>query len=82
MFRPRTFKDNMKSIEWYKEKYKSDSMDLVIHSDGRVEVPLWLKAYILRKRGLKSKKGRIIKKVINKELTEIILQHLQQIKQN
>lgn len=68
----------MKSIEWYKEKYKSDSMDLVIHSDGRVEVPLWLKEYILRKSGLKSKKRRIVKKVINRELTEIILQQMKE----
>lgn len=68
----------MKPIEWYKEKYKSDSMDLVIHSDGRVEVPLWLKEYILRKCGLKSKKRRIIKKVISRKLTEIILQQIKE----
>jgi len=68
----------MKSIEWYKEKYKSDSMDLVVHSDGRVEVPLWLGEYILRKCGLKSKKRRIINKVIKRELTEIILQQMKE----
>lgn len=63
----------MKPIEWYKEKYKTENdNEVVLHSDGRVELPLWFEMFALAKTGLKSKKKRIRKKVIAKVFIEIL----------
>ena len=64
----------MKPIEWYKENYK-DPRGLenpVFHSDGTVDVPLWLLVYILKASGLKSKKQRIVKKTIKRSLVKLL----------
>jgi hypothetical protein len=61
----------MKTIEWYKEQFGGgDEMEI---RDGQpVSVPAWLAHYLLDARGLRSKKRRIIKKVLRQEVEALM----------
>lgn len=61
----------MKSIDWYKERFGGG--DEVEIRDGQpVAVPAWLAHYLLDARGLRSKKRRIIKKVLRQEVEALM----------
>ena len=64
----------MKSLEWYKQKYKSlDGKDeLVLLPNGAIEVPHWLVMYLVHKEGLRSKKKRILNKMVKKEINKAL----------
>jgi hypothetical protein len=66
----------MKSAEWYKEKYPDPRgiEDVMMQSDGQLIIPLWLLMYIMKASGVKSKKGRIIKKTIKRGIDKLIHQ--------
>ena len=57
----------------FKKKYGEG--ELKVNSEGRVELPLWLAAMLLHLSGVRSKKSRIQKKVILRELTKLLDKH-------
>lgn len=60
----------MKSLEWYKEKYPDNNQAYI--KDGRAFLPIYVLHYILDKSGIKSRKKRILKKVITREFNKIL----------
>lgn len=60
----------MKSLDWYKEKYPDNNQLYV--ENGKAFIPIYLLYYILDKSGLKSRKKRILKKVITREFNKIL----------
>lgn len=56
----------MKSLDWYKEKYPDTAEVEMI--GNRIICPAWLTMFFLHKAGVKSKKFRIQKKVLKREL--------------
>lgn len=64
----------MKPIEWYKNTYGGE--DIVFNEDGTLSVAKWLIMLIRAKTGLRSKKSRVIRKVIKKEITKAIKEGL------
>lgn len=67
----------MNKIERYKKMYPSeDGIDnLVIHSNGKITIPKWLLCLVLHSSGLKSRKKRILKKVLKKQIIKLIESH-------
>jgi hypothetical protein len=61
----------MKPFEWYKKKYP-DARDIYIDTRGRVDLPLWAIYYLLDFAGLRSRKKRLVRKVLKRELTRAI----------
>jgi hypothetical protein len=58
----------MKPLSWYKEHYP-DNVNPKIQ-DGKVYLPLWVLKFYLDKSGLKSKKKRLMKKVLKRLILE------------
>ena len=66
----------MNKIERYKQMYptKDGYDELVVESSGKVYMPTWLIRLLIDASGLKSKKSRIIKKVLKRQL-QILLEN-------
>lgn len=64
----------MDKISKYKQMYPSkDGKDeLVIEASGKVHMPIWLIRLLIDTSGLKSKKKRIVKKVLKRNLIKLI----------
>ena len=65
----------MDKIQRYKKMYPSEpngNDNLIVDSNGKMVVPNWLIRYLVDSSGLKSKKKRIIKKVLKKQLIKIL----------
>lgn len=64
----------MNKIDRYKKMYPSldGNNDLVVDSTGKLIVPDWLMHYVIHSSGVKSKKKRILKKVLKKQLIKIL----------
>lgn len=43
-----------------------------MRTDGRIQAPIWLLEMALHLSGIKSKKGRIIKKTITKKVNDLL----------
>lgn len=57
----------MKSIEWYKARYPDpENNEISMLDDHTILIPLWLKVYFLRRAGVKSKKKRLVKKILKR----------------
>jgi predicted proteasome-type protease len=65
----------MDKIQKYKKMYPSEANgneNLVVDSNGKLIVPNWLIRYLVDSSGLKSKKKRLVKKVLKKQLIKIV----------
>jgi hypothetical protein len=60
----------MRDIEWYKAKYPSDQK--ITYNDGVVSLPIWMCMFLYKLSGVRSKKKRIMKKVIKRTLAKIL----------
>lgn len=62
------------NLEQQAEKFKAQygSGEFVMRPDGQVELPMWLAAMLLHLSGIRSKKRRIQKKVISREVARLI----------
>lgn len=62
------------NLEQQAEKFKAQygGGEFVMRPDGQVELPMWLAAMLLHLSGIRSKKRRIQKKVISREVTRLI----------
>lgn len=67
----------MNKVEKYKQLYPSENGldDLILHQSGKVTVPNWLIRLLLDESGLKSKRKRIIKKVLKRQLQKLLQKH-------
>lgn len=65
----------MDKFERYKKLYPSENMDnkLLVNSNGKIDLPKWLMHLIIHTSGLKSRKKRILKKVLKKQLIKLLL---------
>lgn len=64
----------MDKFEKYKKLYSkpNDPESLTLHPDGKVDLPTWLGVYFLHSSGLKSRKKRLVKKRIKRELIKAL----------
>jgi hypothetical protein len=62
------------NLEQQAEKFKAQygGGEFVMRPDGQVELPMWLAAMLLHLSGIRSKKRRIQKKVISREVARLI----------
>lgn len=62
------------TVEQHAEKFKQQygGGEFVMHPDGRVDLPMWLAAMLLHLSGIRSKKKRIQKKVIQREVIGLL----------
>lgn len=70
----------MKSFEWYKDRYGDGQIEVT--SSNTIDIPKWLVHYILDSVGLKSKKTRIQKKVLKREVMRALHRGAEIIKEN
>lgn len=59
-----------KKIEYYKKLYGDGEVKLL--PNHRMEVPTWLVALLINKSGLKSRKKRLLKKRLKREIHKAI----------
>jgi len=61
-------------LEQHVEKFKAQygGGEMVVHPNGGIELPMWLAAMLLHLSGIRSKKRRIQKKVINREVIGLL----------
>jgi len=59
----------MKSIVWWKNKYGDDTIEYL---DGKIVIPNWFIQFLLNKIGLKSRKTRIVRKVLKREVNRLL----------
>lgn len=62
----------MKSIEWYKETYGVEGENEFILKGKILVVPYWCVRLLLTRVGLKSKKSRIVNKVLKRHIRKAI----------
>lgn len=64
----------MDKTQRYKKLYPADDgiENLIIKSNGKMIIPKWLVCLILHSSGLKSRKKRIVKKVLKKQVIKLI----------
>lgn len=68
----------MDKIQRYKKRFLSEDgiENLIIHADGKTTIPKWLLCLVLHSCGLKSRKKRILKKVLKKQIIKLIENYL------
>lgn len=61
-------------VEQHAEKFKEKHGDgeFLMYPDGKIDVPTWLAAMLLHLSGIRSKKSRIQKKVIKREVIGLL----------
>ena len=64
----------MDKVQRYKKMYPPvDGVEeLVLKPNGSVDLPIWLIRYFLHSTGLKSRKKRLVKKRIKRELIKLL----------
>lgn len=64
----------MDKIQRYRKLYPANDgiENLVINPNGTVSIPKWLLCLVLHSSGLKSRKKRILKKVLKKQVIKLI----------
>lgn len=64
----------MDKTQRYKKLYPTEDglENLVIHANGTMSIPKWLLCLVLHSSGLKSRKKRILKKVLKKQVVKLI----------
>ena len=64
----------MNKVDRYKKMYPSEdgNDDLIVNSNGKLIIPQWLVHYVIHSSGIKSKKKRILKKTLKKQLIKIL----------
>ena len=68
------------NLEQQAEKFKAQygGGEFVVRPNGQVELPMWLAAMLLHLSGVRSKKRRAQKKVINREVNRLIARALEE----
>lgn len=68
------------NLEQQAEKFKKQygGEEFTVHPSGQVELPMWLAAMLLHLSGIRSKKRRVQKKVINREVNRLIARALKE----
>jgi hypothetical protein len=61
-------------VEQQAEKFKQLHGDgeFLMHPDGKIDLPMWLAAMLLHLSGIRSKKKRVQKKVIKREVIGLL----------
>lgn len=65
-------------IERYKKLYGDGVDKIEIRDDGRHTIPIWLFMLLLHKSGLKSRKWRVVKKVVQREYNKLLMKSLKE----
>ena len=69
----------MDKIQRYKKLYPAENgIENLTLIDGHVKIPHWLICLIIHTTGLKSRKKRLVKKRLKREVTKLILTHVKQ----
>ena len=72
----------MTTLERYKKMYSEpDDSDRILITDNKATVPTWLAMYLLHSSGIKSKKKRIVKKTLKKQLSKVFKKYLNENRQ-
>jgi|LakMenE01Jun11ns_1017448.scaffolds.fasta_scaffold7874014_1 hypothetical protein len=68
----------MTTIERYKKMYSepNDSDNIVLQNNKAI-VPTWFAVYLLHGSGIKSRKKRIVKKILKTQLKKLILNYVE-----
>lgn len=66
----------MDKITRYKSIHGESDKNLTITSSGKVIIPKWLQHLLVDQSGLKTRKKRIFKKVLKKQIIKLIQAHL------
>lgn len=68
------------TLEQHMEKFKEihGGGKFGMRPDGQIELPMWLAAMLLHLSGIRSKKRRIQKKVISREVNRLIARALKE----
>jgi hypothetical protein len=74
----------MNKLERYRKLYPADDgiENMVINSNGKLTIPKWLICLVLHSSGLKSRKKRIVKKVLKKQVIKLIESSLDALQTN
>jgi hypothetical protein len=74
----------MNKVERYRKLYPADDgiENMVINSNGKLTIPKWLICLVLHSSGLKSRKKRIVKKVLKKQVIKLIESSLDELQTN
>jgi len=69
----------MNKVDRYKKMFhKSDEPEnMQVSSDGIVHVPIWLMMLVLHSSGLRSKKKRLVKKRLKREVMKLIQNYVE-----
>lgn len=69
----------MDKVERYKKMYSSENESdvLVFDKNGKLAIPTWLLVLLLHDSGLKSRKKRLVKKRVKREVMKIISKYSQ-----
>jgi len=62
---------NKTLLERYKNLYK-DNSELTINDNGKIHIPIWLIMLLMHRSGIKSRKKRIMKKVLKREVMKLL----------
>lgn len=64
----------MDKVVRYKKLYPAvDGVEnMVLNEDGKVDLPIWLTMLLIHNSGLKSRKKRIVKKRLKREVTKLL----------
>lgn len=70
----------MTTIDIYKKMYskEGESDSVIVEPTGSVTLPNWLRIYLIHSSGVKTKKKRLLKKVLKKQLIKIIKNYAEQ----
>lgn len=74
----------MNKLERYRKLYPADDgvENLIINSNGTLTIPKWLICLVLHSSGLKSRKKRIVKKVLKKQVIKLVESSLDELQTN
>lgn len=74
----------MNKLERYRKLYPADDgvENLVINPNGTLTIPKWLICLVLHSSGLKSRKKRIVKKVLKKQVIKLVESSLDELQTN
>lgn len=54
-----------------------ENENMEVSADGKVHVPVWLMMLVLHSSGLRSKKKRLVKKRLKREVTKLIQNYVE-----
>jgi hypothetical protein len=69
----------MNKVDRYKKMFavSGENENMEVSADGKVHVPVWLMMLVLHSSGLRSKKKRLVKKRLKREVTKLIQNYVE-----